>query len=39
MGKGQVVVQHSELLDAKAAAKMKGSWAITLDRMRETLED
>lgn len=39
VGKGQVVVQHSKLPDAKAAAKMKGYWATTLDRMRETLED
>jgi uncharacterized protein YndB with AHSA1/START domain len=39
MGKGQVVVQHSKLPDAKAAAKMKRYWANTLDRLRETLED
>jgi len=37
-GKGQVVVQHSKLPDAKAAAKMKGYWATTLDRLRATLE-
>ena len=39
VGKAQVVVQHSKLPDAKAAAKMKGYWANTLDRLRETLED
>ena len=39
VGKGQVVVQHSKLPDAKAAAKMKGYWAKTLDRLRGMLED
>jgi uncharacterized protein YndB with AHSA1/START domain len=39
VGKGQVVVQHSKLPDAKAAAKMKSYWANSLDRLRETLED
>jgi uncharacterized protein YndB with AHSA1/START domain len=33
----QIVVQHSKLADAKAAAKMKTYWAKTLDRLRETL--
>ena len=36
--KAQVSVQHSKLADAKAAAKMKGFWSKTLDRMRERLE-
>lgn len=34
----QVVVQHSKLLDAKAAARMKFYWAKVLDRARDTLE-
>ncbi len=36
--KGQVVVQHAKLPDAKAAARMKAYWAKTLDRLREVLE-
>jgi uncharacterized protein YndB with AHSA1/START domain len=36
--KSQVVVQHSKLPDAKAAAKMKIFWAKALDRLREVLE-
>jgi uncharacterized protein YndB with AHSA1/START domain len=36
-GKSQVVVQHSKLPDAKAAAKMKTFWAKALDRLRESL--
>jgi hypothetical protein len=35
--KSQVVVQHSKLPDAKAAAKMKSYWSKALDRLRETL--
>ena len=34
----QVVVQHSKLADAKAAAKMKTHWGKALDRLRESLE-
>ncbi len=34
----QVVVQHSKLPDAKAAAKMKTYWAKALDRLSDTLE-
>jgi uncharacterized protein YndB with AHSA1/START domain len=34
----QVVVQHSKLPDAKAAAKMKTYWSKALDRLRDTLE-
>jgi uncharacterized protein YndB with AHSA1/START domain len=37
-GRGQVVVQHSKLPDAKAAAKMKGTWGRSLDRLRAMLE-
>lgn len=37
-GKSQVVVQHSKLPDAKAAAKMKTFWGQALDRLREVLE-
>ncbi|MDQ3666344.1 MAG: DUF4287 domain-containing protein [Acidobacteriota bacterium] len=37
-GKSQVVVQHSKLSDAKAAAKMKTFWGQALDRLREVLE-
>ncbi|CAN5878075.1 hypothetical protein BH18ACI4_BH18ACI4_27630 [soil metagenome] len=36
--KSQIVVQHSKLLDAKAAAKMKTFWGQALDRLRENLE-
>jgi Domain of unknown function (DUF4287) len=35
--KSQVVVQHSKLPDAKAAAKMKIFWGAALDRLREDL--
>jgi uncharacterized protein YndB with AHSA1/START domain len=37
-GKSQVVVQHSKLPDAKAAAKMKTYWDKALDQLRESLE-
>jgi hypothetical protein len=37
-GKSQVVVQHSKLPDAKAAAKMKTYWGKALDRLREVVE-
>lgn len=37
-GKSQVVVQHSKLPDAKAAAKMKSYWGKALDRLREFVE-
>jgi uncharacterized protein YndB with AHSA1/START domain len=37
-GKSQVVVQHSKLSDANAAAKMKTFWGQALDRLRESLE-
>lgn len=37
-GKSQVVVQHSKLSDAKAAAKMKSYWGQALDRLREVVE-
>ena len=36
-GKSQVVVQHSKLPDAKAAAHMKIFWGKALDRLRESL--
>jgi uncharacterized protein YndB with AHSA1/START domain len=36
-GKSQVVVQHSKLPDAKAAAKMKTFWSKALDRLRESV--
>lgn len=36
--KSQVVVQHSKLPDAKAAAKMKTYWGKALDRLRQSLE-
>lgn len=36
--KSQVVVQHSKLPDAKAAAKMKIYWGQKLDRLRALLE-
>ncbi|CAN5538526.1 hypothetical protein BH20ACI3_BH20ACI3_42700 [soil metagenome] len=36
--KSQVVVQHSKLSDAEAAAKMKTFWGQALDRLREILE-
>ncbi len=36
--RSQVVVQHSKLPDAKAAAKMKTFWGQALDRLREVLE-
>ncbi len=35
--KSQVVVQHSKLSDAKAAAKMKTYWGTALDRLRDKL--
>lgn len=35
--KGQVVVQHSKLKDAKTAARMKKYWAKALDRLRARL--
>ncbi len=38
MARSQVAVQHSKLPDAKAAAKLKGIWATTLDRLRDMLE-
>lgn len=37
-GKSQVVVQHSKLADAKAAARMKKYWSNALDRLRESIE-
>jgi uncharacterized protein YndB with AHSA1/START domain len=37
-GKCQVVAQHSKIPDAKAAAKMKRSWAQALDRLKDVLE-
>ncbi|HZI85193.1 MAG TPA: DUF4287 domain-containing protein [Pyrinomonadaceae bacterium] len=37
-GKSQVVVQHSKLPDARAAAKMKSYWGKALDRLREVVE-
>jgi uncharacterized protein YndB with AHSA1/START domain len=37
-GKSQVVAQHSKIPDAKAAAKMKKSWAAALDRLKGVLE-
>ena len=36
--KSQVVVQHSKLADAKAAARMKTYWSTALDRLRESIE-
>ena len=36
--KAQVVVQHSKLANASAAAKMKVYWTNALDRMREATE-
>ncbi len=36
--KTQVVVQHTKIPDAKAAAKMKTYWAKKLDRLRTTFE-
>ena len=36
--KSQVVVQHSKLPDARAAAKMKSYWAKALDRLRAIFE-
>jgi uncharacterized protein YndB with AHSA1/START domain len=36
--KSQVVVQHSKLGSAAAAARMKAYWAKALDRLRSTLE-
>jgi len=36
--KTQVVVQHSKLADAKAAAKMKAYWGRKLDRLQAALE-
>lgn len=37
--KSQIVVQHSKLPDAKAAAKMKTYWGKALDRLRASLAD
>jgi len=37
-GKSQIVVQHSKLPDAKAAARMKTHWAGALDRLKELVE-
>jgi uncharacterized protein YndB with AHSA1/START domain len=37
-GKSQVVVQHSKLPDAKAAARLKTFWAGALDRLQELVE-
>ena len=37
-GKSQIVVQHSKLADAIAAAKMKAFWGQALDRLRKVLE-
>jgi len=37
-GKGQVVVQHSKLPNAKASATMKTYWGKALDRLRASLE-
>ena len=36
--KGQVVVQHSKLPDARAAARMKVTWGEALGRLRTMLE-
>ena len=36
--KTQLVVQHSKLADAKAAARMKAYWREKLDRLQATLE-
>ena len=36
-GKSQIVVQHSKLPDAKAAAKMKTFWGKALDQLRESV--
>src|SRR5437879_1898240 len=36
--KGQVVVQHSKLPNAKASATMKTYWTRALDRLRASLE-
>ena len=36
-GKSQVVVQHSKLSTASAAAKMKSYWAKALDRLRDAI--
>ncbi len=36
--KSQIVVQHSKLPDAKAAAKMKTYWGKALDGLREAVE-
>jgi uncharacterized protein YndB with AHSA1/START domain len=36
--KSQVVVQHSKLANATAAARMKSYWAKALDRLRDYLE-
>jgi hypothetical protein len=36
--KSQVVVQHSKIVDAKTAAKMKTYWSEALDRLRQSLE-
>jgi uncharacterized protein YndB with AHSA1/START domain len=35
--KSQVVVQHSKLPNAKAAATMKAFWGKALDRLRDSL--
>ena len=36
-GKSQVVVQHSKLASASAAAKMKTYWSKALDRLRDNV--
>ncbi|MGH8004435.1 MAG: SRPBCC family protein, partial [Limisphaerales bacterium] len=36
--KSQVVVQHSKLSNAKAAAKMKSYWSNNLERLKEFLK-
>jgi uncharacterized protein YndB with AHSA1/START domain len=37
VGKSQVVVQHSKLASASAAAKMKMYWSKALDRLRDNV--
>jgi uncharacterized protein YndB with AHSA1/START domain len=37
--KSQVVVQHSKLANAAAAARMEGYWAKALDRLQDSLEN
>jgi len=38
IGKGQVVVQHSKLADAKQVEKKKAYWSEALDKLKEMLE-